>query len=78
MSSILGYDMESDNDSFPVNLVPRREYGNIDVQKAIHEEINKYKSFNAFEEVLDEGQDSLPVRHCKKALWNRMSQMGCI
>ena len=62
LSSIMGDSPENINDSFPVNLVPRREYGNGDVQKAMKDEIEKYHSFNAFEEVIDEGQDSLPVR----------------
>ena len=42
--------------------MPRREYGHRDVQKAMKDEIEKYNAFNAFEEVIDEGQDSLPVR----------------
>ena len=47
---------------FPVNTVPRREFGNIEVQNAMRDEIEKYRTFNAFEEVNDDGQDSLPVR----------------
>ena len=62
LSSIMGNNHEDIYDSFPVNLVPRREYGHSDVQKAMKDEIEKYHSFNAFEEVIDEGQDSLPVR----------------
>ena len=60
MSTIIGENSECP--SFPFNLVPHREYRNSDVQRAMQEEIKKYKSFKAFEEVTDEGQDSLPVR----------------
>ena len=62
LSSVLQYEEEDVHESFPVDLVPRRDYGSADVQKAMHDEINKYKSFNAFEEVVDEGQDTLPIR----------------
>ena len=62
LSSGLQCEEEDVHESFPVDLVPRRDYGSADVQKAMHDEINKYKSFNAFEEVVDEGQDTLPIR----------------
>ena len=62
LSSLVEYDQENIIDAFPVNLVPRNQYGNKDVQNAMLQEIQKYKTFNAFEEVDDEGQESLPVR----------------
>ena len=60
LSSLVGYDDICD--VYPVNIVSKHQYGNKDVQDAMVQEIAKYKSFDAFEEVIDEGQDSLPIR----------------
>ena len=49
-------------EAFPVNLVPRNEYGTEEVQNARVKEIEKYVSFEAFEEVADNGQERLPVK----------------
>ena len=62
LSTVLGKDVDDINHMFPVNTVPRREFGNIEVQNAMRDEIEKYRTFNAFEEVNNDGQDSLPVR----------------
>ena len=63
LSSIVEYgDDDGVFDAFPVNMVPRSQYGSRDVQDAMLKEIEKYKSFKAFEEIDDNGQESLPVR----------------
>ena len=62
IDEILGYDKETISESFPVNLVPRKQYGTKEVQEAMTKEIDKYESFKAFEEVSDDGQERLPVR----------------
>ena len=39
LSSLLAYDYEDIHDTFPVNLVPRKQYENKDVQEAMIQEI---------------------------------------
>ena len=55
-------DQEVDDQVFPVEIVPKSEYYRPEIQDAIEAEISKYKSFEAFEEVPDEGQKSVPTR----------------
>ena len=55
-------DQEVDDQVFPVEIVPKSEYYRPEIQDAIQAEISKYKSFEAFEEVPDEGQKSVPTR----------------
>ena len=43
-------------------LVPRKEYGNPDVQEAMEKELGKWKEYDAFDEVVDEGQVTLGTR----------------
>ena len=62
IDQILGYDQEGIQESYPVNLVPKKQHGTKEVQDAMAKEIAKYASFKAFEEVSDDGQDSLPVK----------------
>jgi hypothetical protein len=47
---------------FPVQKVSPKDYGMPEVKDAIDAEIAKYKSFKAFQEVEDEGQQSIPTR----------------
>ena len=55
--------LESDADEvFPVQTVPRKDYDRPEVKSAIANEIAKFKSFNAFKEVKDEGQKSIPTK----------------
>ena len=63
LSSILGKkDAEEVCDVYPVELVKKCDYGSADVQEAMQKEIEKYKQFQAIEEVLDEGQDRVPIK----------------
>ena len=56
-------EFEFDHDSmFPVKVISSKEYGQPEVQEAMQAEIAKYKTFNAFEEVDDDGQPSIPIR----------------
>ena len=58
-------DTENDSDPdgvFPVQIVPPRNYDMPEVKAAIAREISKYKSFEAFKEVEDVGQKSIPTR----------------
>ena len=55
--------LESDPDGvFPVQIVPPKNYDMPEVKAAIAREISKYKSFEAFKEVEDVGQKSIPTR----------------
>ena len=47
---------------FPVKLVSPNDYDMPEVVAAIEREISKYKSFDAFQEVEDIGQKSIPTR----------------
>ena len=47
---------------FPVKLVSPKDYNMPEVTAAIEREISKYKSFDAFQEVDDLGQKSIPTR----------------
>ena len=47
---------------FPVKVLPRKEYERPEIQDAMKTEIEKFKSFNAFEEVHDIGQFIIPIR----------------
>ena len=47
---------------FPVKVLPRKEYERPEIQDAMKAEIEKFKSFNAFEEVHDIGQFNIPIR----------------
>ena len=42
--------------------MPRKDHGTIDGQQAMLKEIEKYTSFEVFEEVTDVGQERLPVK----------------
>ena len=48
-----------ESDVFPVDII---NYGRKEVQEAMQKEILKYKTFDAYEEVNDDGQDSIPIR----------------
>ena len=48
--------------AFPVQMVSKKDYAMPEVQAAIAAEISKYKSFQAFKEVEDQGQKSIPTR----------------
>ena len=50
------------HETYPVQQVNRKEYGSPEVQEAMEKEIQKFKSFNAYTEVEDVGQTSVPVR----------------
>ena len=50
------------NGLFPVKIIPPRYYEMPKVQSAIAAEISKYRAFNAFEEVEDEGQKCIPTK----------------
>ena len=54
-------DKEGSSGCFPV-IVPRSKYHQPEVQSAIASEISKYKSFEAFREVEDEGQKCIPTK----------------
>ena len=55
--------MEDEVDTaFPVQLVPKREYKTVEVQSAMKSELEKFKAFDAYEEVEDKGQTSIPIR----------------
>lgn len=47
---------------FPVKIIPTKEYNRPEVQEAMQAEILKYKSFNAFKEVQNVGQPSIPIK----------------
>ena len=47
---------------FPVQIVPRKDYDMPEVKDAIKRKIQKFKSFNAFKEVEDNGQKSIPTK----------------
>ena len=55
-------DTDSETEMFPVDLVPKSDYGKPEIVEAIDAEIEKYRKFQAFEEVQDEGQDCIPTR----------------
>ena len=48
--------------SYPVKLVPKEEHSKPEILNAMQEEINKYKDFEAVEEIDDEGQFRIPIR----------------
>ena len=48
-----------ESDVFPVDII---NYGRKEVQEAMQKEILKYKTFDAYEEINDEGQDSIPIK----------------
>ena len=50
------------DEAYPIEHIKRADYFKADVQEAMRKEIEKYKSFNAFEEVDDMGQDNVPIR----------------
>ena len=55
--------LESDPDGvYPVQLVAPKDYDMPEVKAAITREIFKYKSFEAFKEIDDLGQKSIPTR----------------
>ena len=62
LSSILGTESEEIQEVYPVNLVDKKDYNTSDVQEAMKKEIEKYKSFGAYEEVDNVGQKSIPIR----------------
>ena len=63
LSSMLNGDASSEiDDVYRVELIDKKEFGRADVQIAMKSEIQKYKSFEAFEEVDDKGQESIPIR----------------
>ena len=53
---------DENNDSFPVNIISPKEYHRPEIQDAMQAEILKYKTFDAFDEVIDDGQRRVPIR----------------
>ena len=51
-----------DDKVFPVKIIPPKEYNRPEIQEAMSAEILKFKSFEAFREVPNEGQTSVPIR----------------
>ena len=49
-------------ESFPVKVLTRSEYSRPEIQAAMTAEIDKFRNFEAFEEVNDDGQYSIPIR----------------
>lgn len=49
-------------EAFPVKVIPKSDYGRPEVTNAMQSELDKYKTFDAFDEVHDEGQYSVPIR----------------
>ena len=45
-----------------MQLVQKKDFGSCEVQDAMRKEIEKFKTFDAYEEVADEGQTSIPIR----------------
>ena len=62
LSSILGKESNEVDDVFPVEFVEKKDYSTAEVQEAMKKEVEKYKSFDAYEEVDDNGQKSIPIR----------------
>ena len=48
--------------AYPVEIVRKEDYGSSEVQIAMKAELDKYKSFGAYEEVEDKGQHRIPIR----------------
>ena len=55
-------DQYLDQGAFPVQIIPPKDYDIPEVQDAIKAEIAKFRSFNAFKEVEDEGQRCIPIK----------------
>ena len=53
LSSILGKESIEVDDVFPVDIVDKKDYSTTEVQEAMKKEVEKYKSFNVYEEVDD-------------------------
>ena len=63
LSDILGKeDAMLEDVAFPVKILPRKEYNRPEIQEAMQAEIAKFVSFDAFKEVSDDGQYSIPIR----------------
>ena len=62
LSSIIKKEEAKFYDAFPVEIISKKEYERIDDQEAMKSEIEKYKAFEAIEEVDDIGQKSVPIR----------------
>ena len=62
LEEIFGVKDKEIYENFPVNLIPRKQYGTVEVQEAMMKEVEKYAIFGAFEEVEDDGQDRVPVK----------------
>ena len=63
LSSILGKEQEVKiDDVYSVETLKKSEYGNPEVKDAMYKEIEKFKQFEAIEEVDDMGQDRIPIR----------------
>ena len=50
------------HDTFKVQVINKEQYSSSEVKEAMLQEISKYRKFDAFEEVVDEGQESVPIR----------------
>ena len=53
---------EEPDDVFPVRVLTKSEYGRPEIVQAMKDELEKFKSFNAYKEVDDEGQYCIPVK----------------
>ena len=64
LSSILGKESIEVDDVFPVDIVDKKDYSTTEVQEAMNKEVEKYKSFNVYEEVDDHREIvSIGARH---------------
>ena len=62
MYSIVGKNAEMVDDVYKAELIHKKDYDKYDVKDAMEKEITKYKNVAAIEEVLDEGQESVPIK----------------
>ena len=61
-TSLLSQVIPQGNVSFPAEIVRKKDYDNESVRLAMKNELDKYRAFNAYEEVPDVGQESIPIR----------------
>ena len=52
----------NDNEIYGVNIIPRSDWKNEEVREAMRNEIKKYESFEAYEEIDDNGQKCIPMK----------------
>ena len=47
---------------FPVEVIPRRDYERTEVKEAMAKELDKFKVFEAYDEVDNDGPNCIPIR----------------